>query len=47
MACPIGISGIPGKHPAEIAVAVAAEILRVRANREADGKEGEGENLSA
>ncbi len=30
MACPIGISGISGKHPAEIAVSVAAEILRHR-----------------
>lgn len=30
MACPIGISGISGKHPAEIAVSVAAELLRHR-----------------
>jgi xanthine dehydrogenase accessory factor len=30
MACPIGISGISGKHPAEIAVSVAAELLRQR-----------------
>jgi xanthine dehydrogenase accessory factor len=28
--CPIGIDGISGKKPAEIAVAAAAEILRVR-----------------
>lgn len=28
--CPIGIDGIDGKHPAEIAVAVAAQLLRIR-----------------
>ena len=28
--CPIGVDGISGKKPAEIAVAVAAEILKVR-----------------
>ena len=28
--CPIGVDGITGKKPAEIAVAVAAEILRER-----------------
>jgi xanthine dehydrogenase accessory factor len=28
--CPIGIEGISGKHPREIAIAVAAELLRVR-----------------
>lgn len=30
LTCPIGVAGIHGKHPAEIAVAVAAEILQVR-----------------
>lgn len=30
LTCPIGIEGITGKRPAEIAVAVAAEILQVR-----------------
>ncbi len=30
MVCPIGIAGIPGKHPAEIAIAVAAQILQWR-----------------
>ena len=30
MTCPIGIGGISGKTPAEIAVAVAAQILQVR-----------------
>ncbi|HEX2115326.1 MAG TPA: xanthine dehydrogenase accessory protein XdhC, partial [Alphaproteobacteria bacterium] len=28
--CPIGIEGIPGKHPREIAIAVAAELLLLR-----------------
>ncbi|HEX6138333.1 MAG TPA: xanthine dehydrogenase accessory protein XdhC [Casimicrobiaceae bacterium] len=31
MTCPIGVAGIPGKEPATIAVAVAAELLQVRA----------------
>jgi xanthine dehydrogenase accessory factor len=31
MVCPIGIPGVPGKHPGEIAVAVAAQLLMVRA----------------
>ena len=30
LVCPIGVDGISGKKPAEIAVAVAAEILRLR-----------------
>jgi xanthine dehydrogenase accessory factor len=30
MTCPIGVAGISGKHPREIAIAVAAEILKVR-----------------
>ncbi len=30
LVCPIGVDGISGKKPAEIAVAVAAEILRTR-----------------
>ena len=29
LVCPIGVTGINGKKPAEIAIAVAAEILRV------------------
>jgi xanthine dehydrogenase accessory factor len=29
LTCPIGIAGIAGKHPREIAIAVAAEILRI------------------
>jgi xanthine dehydrogenase accessory factor len=41
MTCPIGVPGIPGKEPATIAIAVAAELLQARAkaalgaNREA------------
>ena len=31
--CPIGIPGITGKEPAEIAVAVAAELLQLRSTR--------------
>lgn len=30
LTCPIGIAGIDGKHPAEIAIAVAAELLQLR-----------------
>jgi xanthine dehydrogenase accessory factor len=33
MRCPVGISGPWGKHPGEIAVAVAAELLQVRSRR--------------
>ena len=28
--CPIGIDGLSGKHPREIAIAVAAELLLLR-----------------
>ena len=37
MTCPIGVPGIPGKEPAVIAVAVAAELLQVRARAVAGG----------
>lgn len=30
LTCPIGVAGIAGKRPAEIAIAVAAQVLRVR-----------------
>lgn len=30
LTCPIGVPGIPGKRPAEIALAVAAQLLQVR-----------------
>jgi len=39
LTCPIGIEGITGKRPAEIAVAVAAEILQVRGSMRAAGHE--------
>jgi xanthine dehydrogenase accessory factor len=31
MTCPIGLAGLSGKHPAEIAIATAAQILELRA----------------
>jgi xanthine dehydrogenase accessory factor len=34
MVCPIGIPGVSGKHPGEIAVAVAAQLLSARAEPE-------------
>ena len=37
LVCPIGVTGISGKKPAEIAIAVAAEILRVREKSHAAG----------
>jgi xanthine dehydrogenase accessory factor len=30
LVCPIGVAGITGKKPAEIAISVAAEVLRIR-----------------
>jgi xanthine dehydrogenase accessory factor len=30
LTCPIGIDGISGKHPTEIAIAVAAQLLQIR-----------------
>ncbi len=33
LTCPIGIGGIDGKMPAEIAIAVAAELLQIKAAR--------------
>ena len=35
LTCPIGVSGIASKKPADIAIAVAAEILRIRDAAEA------------
>ncbi|WP_025899651.1 xanthine dehydrogenase accessory protein XdhC [Sneathiella glossodoripedis] len=32
--CPIGITGVGGKHPTEIAISVAAEILQLHARRQ-------------
>lgn len=39
MACPIGIDGIDGKRPQEIAIAVAAQLLRCRGQIEAANEE--------
>ena len=46
LVCPIGISGITGKHPAEIAVSTAAQLLQVAEAaaarvREEEAAEGE------
>ncbi len=38
LVCPIGVDGISGKKPAEIAVAVAAEILRLHEHASAQGE---------
>lgn len=35
LTCPIGIAGIDGKKPAEIAISVTAELLRINASRSA------------
>ena len=37
LVCPVGVVGINGKKPAEIAVAVAAEILKLRERAQASG----------
>ena len=34
LSCPIGVPGIPGKRPQEIAVAVVAELLQIQASAE-------------
>jgi xanthine dehydrogenase accessory factor len=41
LVCPIGVAGIEGKKPPEIALAVAAEILQTRDARRRAGKSGE------
>lgn len=38
LTCPIGVSGVAGKRPAEIAAAVAAQLLQVRARISATTK---------
>lgn len=46
LTCPIGIAGIDGKKPAEIAVAVAAELLRIRQSQSArSAVDAEGGNV--
>ena len=50
MVCPIGLPGLPGKHPGEIAVAVAAQLLmgsaKYAAGREQAGEEHRAELAS-
>ena len=38
LTCPIGVTGIASKNPADIAIAVAAELLRVRDTAETAGE---------
>jgi xanthine dehydrogenase accessory factor len=47
LTCPIGIPGVGGKRPAEIAVAVAAELLKIKASMSAvnDGFTGNNGNV--
>lgn len=45
LTCPIGIAGIGGKKPAEIAVAVAAELLRIRQSQSARSAVGAAGNV--
>ena len=44
LTCPIGVPGVGGKHPAEIAIAVAAQLLQLRrpASVEGAARTGEG-----
>jgi len=45
--CPIGVSGIPGKRPQEIAIAVAAELLQIRASSAESVGSGRDQNVRA
>ena len=47
LVCPIGISGIPGKRPQEIAIAVAAELLQIRATSAKSAESGVDVNVHA
>jgi len=44
LTCPIGVPGVGGKHPAEIAIAVAAQLLQLRRPAPVEGavRAGEG-----
>lgn len=44
LTCPIGLPGVGGKRPAEIAVAVAAELLKIRTATSADDEGDAGNN---
>jgi len=45
LVCPIGVAGISGKKPAEIAVAVAAEVLEVQERAAAELSDGIPDNV--
>jgi xanthine dehydrogenase accessory factor len=45
LVCPIGVQGITGKKPAEIAVSVAAEVLRLRDRDAASASAGHRDNV--
>lgn len=45
LVCPIGVAGISGKKPAEIAIAVAAELLELRDRRVATTMPGYPDNV--
>ena len=41
LTCPIGLPGLYGKHPAEIAISVSAQLLQIRQEQLAIGQKGE------
>jgi xanthine dehydrogenase accessory factor len=45
LTCPIGIAGLDGKKPGEIAVAVAAQLLQVRESRSARARVAPADNV--
>jgi len=45
LVCPIGVDGITGKKPAEIAISVAAEVLRLRDQNARSARAGHAENV--
>ncbi|MGQ0664165.1 MAG: xanthine dehydrogenase accessory protein XdhC [Pseudomonadota bacterium] len=45
--CPIGVAGIDGKHPQEIAIAIAAELLQVASAARQEEAAARGEAASA
>lgn len=47
LVCPIGVAGIPGKRPQEIAVAVAAELLQMRAASAKTADQDRSDNVHA
>ncbi len=47
LVCPIGVAGVHGKKPAEIAIAVAAEVLQVRDTLSGEAAESNAENVRA